>query len=435
MRSSSLAIVVLVFFVSSSVFASTDINGLFDARSAGMGGTGVAFLDSAGAIPTNPALLDQIGKLTISADVMYITAQPEAPYTVYHIDPAGQRYANYESIRADSTGAPLPFLGGAYRLPFLSDRLVLGLAVYPVLGQGTAAKYHPAPDEFPNLVATNEASIGLIEAAEAVSIRILDNLSLGLMWRVSFLTQNVSTPLSTKAPPAGVVLNAARTEVSNVDLALSGVNFTGFQVGLLYKVVPSVRLGFSYRSKVAVEGSGTTTTNIGGTQMKIDTRSGFTNPHSLRAGVAWSLLEDKLLLAADFKYLMYAEAYKEIATVTVMNGMEKTQLQPAYWKDAYNIQLGAEYKLSGTFRVRLGYIRASSATNAEYAQAFMAPPGASHLFGGGVGIRVLDSLNIDLAAAYVMLEDRIERATEYNAGVGNYSSHGGEFSLSGTYHM
>ena len=143
MQRRSLAIsIILLLAATGRARASTDINGLFDSRSHALGGTGVAYLDSAGAIPTNPALLDQIGKLTLGLDVFYIRSQPEAPYTIYHIDPAtGQTYRNYETIRSKPTGAPLPFLGGAYRV---SDHVVLGAAVYPVIGQGAQAEYRPA---------------------------------------------------------------------------------------------------------------------------------------------------------------------------------------------------------------------------------------------------------------------------------------------------
>jgi long-subunit fatty acid transport protein len=432
MRSSRFVIVVLMLLSASEAYASTEINGLFDGRSAGMGGTGVAFLDSAGAIPTNPALLDQIGKLTISLDAFAIFAQPEAPYTIWHLDAMGQHYQTYETVRSDRTGAVLPFLGGAYRL---FDRVVLGIGVYPVIGQGTAAKYRPAPDELPNVIATNQASMGLVEAAEAVSVRLLDNLSLGVMWRVTYMIQSVSTPVPTGGAPAGVLLNAMRTEAVNADIDVTGINFTGLQVGLLYKVVPSLRLGFTYRNKVVVDGTGTTTTHLGATPIKLDTQSGFTNPHMFRAGLAWTTLNDKLLLAADFKYIMYAEAFKELKTVTVMNGKENVKYQPAYWKDAYNVQLGAEYKAGDTFRFRAGYIMATSATPEKYALAFMAPPGVSHLVGAGLGIAALDNLDVDLAAAYVVLQSRINTATPYNAGVGLYASHAGEFSLSATFHM
>jgi long-subunit fatty acid transport protein len=429
MRSPSFIIIVLMLLCAGKAYASTDINGLFDARSAGMGGTGVAFLDSAGAIPINPALLDQIPKLSLTLDVMGIVAQPEAPYTIYHLDGAGQRYQTFETIRSTPKAAPLPFLGGAFRL---FDRVVLGIGVYPYIGQGTSAKYRPAPDELPQLEATTSAQLGMIEAAEAVSIRLLDNLSLGLTWRITYMTQSASTPVPTNGPPSGTLLNASRTEVVNADLSVKGINFGGAQVGLLYKPTPYLSLGFTYRSKVVVNGTGSTTTHLGSRPITLDTQSNFTSPHTFRGGFAVSV--DKLLIAADFKYLMYAEAFKDLKTITTMNGKESVRSVPLHWKDSTVVELGAEYQASDVIRLRAGYIMLTSATNETYAAAFLAPPGVSYLFGAGIGVKALDSLDIDFAAAYVVLESQIDSATPYNAGSGTYGSHVGEFSLSATYH-
>src|SRR5687768_2223980 len=116
-KSCSLAVALMVVALfGTRAAASTDINGLFDGRSHGMGGTGVAFIDSAGAIPINPALLEQIGKLTITLDVFGIAAQPQAPYTIYRLNEDGETYTNYETVRSKAAFAPLPFLGAAYRL-------------------------------------------------------------------------------------------------------------------------------------------------------------------------------------------------------------------------------------------------------------------------------------------------------------------------------
>jgi long-subunit fatty acid transport protein len=199
MKRSSLVILCIVLFTAGKASASTEINGLFDGRSAGMGGTGVAFLDSAGAIPTNPALLDQIGKLTISADVFFIASTPMSPYRVWHVDQAsGNYYETYDTVRSKTAAAPLPFIGGAYRI---TDRLVLGLAVYPNIAQGAQASYRPAPDEYPNAIAINKVGMALIEAAEALSIKVLDNLSVAVMWRVTYMTQSINVPIDTSIRP------------------------------------------------------------------------------------------------------------------------------------------------------------------------------------------------------------------------------------------
>jgi long-subunit fatty acid transport protein len=264
---------------------------------------------------------------------------------------------------------------------------------------------------------------------------VLDNLSLGLAWRVNYMVQTVFTPVPGN-PPVGALLDPSGNPIT-ADIDVRGFNFAGLQAGVFYKPMSNLGLGFTYRNKVVAEGTGTTTTKnpVTGETLVVDTRARFPSPHTFRAGVALSILEDKLLLAADFKYLMYAEAWKQTETTTTLNGVTSTTVTPTYWKDAYNIQLGAEYAAGDTFRPRIGYIMATSATNPAYVQQLMAPPGVSHLVSGGLGIKIVDGLNVDLAAAYVVLQSRVETATQYNAGAGIYGSHSGEFSLSLTYHM
>ena len=432
---SSLVVLIAVLLLIGKASASTDINGLFDARSHGMGSTGVAYIDSPGAIPINPALLDQVGKISISADVFGIVAQPTAPYTIWHKNAAGQYYTNYESVRSKASFAPLPFLGMAYRLPWFGGRAVLGLGAYPIIGQGASATYRPAPDEYPGLVAKNKVSMGLVEVGDALSIRLHEKVSLGLMWRITYMTQTVNTPVDTYNPPAGILLNADRTAAANANITASGLNFKGFQIGLLYKPIPSLRLGLTYRNKIVVDGSGKTVTHLGSKEINLDTRRGFANPHTIRAGLAWSTLQDKLLLAVDFKYLFYAEAWTTLKTVTTQpNGDKQTDIKPVYWNNSWNLQLGAEYKVGSVVALRAGYCFLRSATNPDYALSYLAPPGISHLVTAGLGFKVADSFDINAAAGYVVLDRHINKATfdsdehPLNAGVGIYASHGAEFS-------
>jgi long-subunit fatty acid transport protein len=435
MRMRSVIVVLLVFLSAGNASASYEINGLFDARSSGMGGTGVAFLDSAGAIPTNPALLDQIGRLTLSVDGLLLAAQPEAPYTISRLDASGQPYRNYETIRSPPTLALLPFVGGAYRVV---DRVVIGAAVYPVIGGGTSAKFHPAPDQFPQVEIVNKAAIGFVEVGVPVSVRVLDNLSVAAMWRISHMIQTASTAVPGN-PPIGALVDSDHNPITaNIDVA--GTNFTGLQLGVLYKPLPFLRFGLSYRSKVVVEANGNTTTKnpVGGMSLVIPTSTEFANPHAIRAGLALSVLHDKLLFAGDFKYLKYGDVKHIDTTTTMMKGnmpVSSTNQTPVYFKDAYTAQFGTEYKASDMFRLRAGYILSTTATNPEYAIQQLAPPGVGHCVTAGLGIQPLASLNVDLGFAYVVAQSRVETATNYNSGVGIYASHTSEFGLSGTYHM
>jgi long-chain fatty acid transport protein len=422
-----LAVTLFVATAASRASANTDINGLFDARSTAMAGTGAAFIDSAAAIPINPAALDQIGKLSLTVDGTLLVAQPQAPYTVTHSSPDGGTYKNYETIRSDRAVGPLFFLGAAYRV---ADRVVVGAAVYPLLGMGTHAEYRPSPDLLPKLNIRTESAAGLLEVGVPVSVRILDNLSIAAMWRISYMSQSATQPIS----PDGMVRDAAGNPIY-AKLDVNGWNFGGLQLGILYKPLPSLRFGLTYRSKVKVNGSGTTTTTnpADGMTLQLDSRAPFTNPHTFRAGVAWTTLQDKLLIAADFKYLLYAEAYKDITTTVVMDGVPRDNVTVTKWKNAYAIQFGAEYAAYEEVSFRAGYTMVMSATSKDYAKAAMPPPGPSHGVSIGVGAHVIDNVSVDVALEYIAYSIKVDKATPNNAGIGTYASNAGQFGVSATY--
>ncbi|MET0385700.1 MAG: outer membrane protein transport protein [Polyangiales bacterium] len=422
MRLRLLSVALVLCLWSSMASANTDINGLFDARSTGMGATGVAFIDSAAAIPINPAALDQIGKLALTLDATMIISQPQRVYVVTHPEAGGGTFQNYETIRFDRTSAVLPFLGGAYRI---HERVVIGAGVYPLVGSGTTNKYRPAPELRPDLEVTNRSSTGLVEVGVPVSVRILDNLSLAAMWRATYLTTSATTPL------APYVYTPGAPDPTYASTEVSGWNFGGFEFGLLYKPVSSLRLGLTYRSKVVVEGTGT----INAAGMELDAIAPFANPHSFRAGAAFSTLEDRLLLAADFKYLLYGDAFKTIDTIVVMNGMESTRSTQTNWMNAFSVHLGAEYALLPIARVRAGYSVVQSATPKDYADARYAPPGYSHAFTLGFGVTVLEKLSIDLAGVYIAYQTRVETKTPNNAGPGLYGSNAAQIAASATFRL
>jgi long-chain fatty acid transport protein len=432
MRSRSFAAALLVVLCASGkAAASTELNGLFDARSMGMGGTGVAWLDSGGAVPTNPANLGTIKKLTLTLNGFLFISQPEAPYRVTHPNPAGGTRDNFETIRSSTIFAPLFYLGGAFRI---FDRVVFGVGAGPMVGQGTAVKYRPAPELRPDLEVSNEAALGLLELSNAISVQVTDTFFVGAAWRITYMTQTVSTPLPGRGI-GGLQLDRAQNPIFG-DIDVSGVNFAGLQLGILWKPDPALSFGLSYRNKVTVEGKGTTKSKnpIDDMALSLDTIQPFPSPHAFRAGVAVKALQDKFMFAADIKYLMYGEAWEYLETTTTQNGMSRTSKTPTHWKDAYNVHLGGEYQVTEQFAARAGYILSTTATPEAYAKAFMAPPGVAHCWTAGIGLKLAETFNLDVAGSLIFLKTKIDVATPENAGVGIYASHTGEISLSATYH-
>jgi long-chain fatty acid transport protein len=425
------AALLLVLCMTGRAAASTELNGLFDARSMGMGGTGVAFLDSGGVIPINPANLADIKHLTLTLNGLLFISQPEAPYRITHTDGMGGTRDNYETIRSETIYAPLFYVGGAYRL---HERVVFGIGFGPMIGQGTSSKYKPAPELRPELEVENALSAGVVELANTLSFKVSDTLNLGVAWRMTYMTQSINTPLPGRGI-GGLQLDREMNPIYG-NINVTGLNFAGFQLGVQWKPDPSVSIGLSYRNKVTILGKGTTVSKnpIDGSAISLDTEQPFTNPHSFRAGIAISAIQNKLLFAADVKYLMYAEAWEYLPVTTIRNGERNTTNTVAKWVDAYNVHLGAEYKVTDGLAARAGYIISTTATPEAYAKAFMAPPGVAHCWTGGLGFALGEKFNLDVAASFIKLSTYIYTATPDNAGVGNYASTTGELSLSASYH-
>jgi long-subunit fatty acid transport protein len=426
---------VLLLVGAEGASASNEINGLFDARSLGMGGTGVAFLDSAAAIPTNPALLEQIGKLTLNANAFLLTGRDQRPYSIYHTEPSGSTLHTYETVLSGwRSWSVLPLLGAAYRV---QDRVVVGLAAYPVLGSGSTSKYRPQPELHPDAVAENGGGALLLESAASLSVRITDQLSLGANWRATYLASSAKAPLPTPGQPPDVLIvpadddvRGSKDSVAHTNIDTSGWNLTGYQVGVLYRPISALRIGLSYRSNVVVDSEG----HIKAQGQSFPAKQRFYNPASFRGGVAFTAFQDKLLVAGDLKYLMY-NVWKT-NTVKVKQGTKwVSNDQPANSTNAYNLHFGVEYKLSDIVRIRGGYVRSTTATPPDYALAAMAPPGHSHLVSFGVGVSALKQLTVDTAFAFVHAGEWVHEKTPYNAGPGLYTNETIQLSLSLIYHI
>ncbi len=387
--------------ISSAALANTELPDPFDARTAGMGVTGAAFVNSAAAAYHNPAAMEAIGHLDVTLAV--------TPYFNSFTVPLNGANTSVDSEKAV---APLFFAGAAYRLPVLDNRIVVGLAAYPTAGM--SAKY----DNVQALGGEDlNAQIFMLETILPVSVRIIDGLSVAAALRDTYVSQTMRTVDPTMGP---------------TEMSLTGNNILGASVGVHYKVNDMFSAGFSYRSKITVETSGDT--KVVAADADFTTNSEFAAPHSFRLGAAVSLLDKTLLLAADLKYGMYENSNKTMPVKVKGTPAGDTEQQmPMQWKDVIACHLGAEYIVASRFPVRLGYHISNSATPESTASFFTTPPGLLHSIHGGAGVN-LSSWNFDLAAIYLIANGHVDTASTSNMGEGDYKAGGVIVALSGAYH-
>ncbi|MEZ4270558.1 MAG: outer membrane protein transport protein [Myxococcota bacterium] len=323
--------------------ATTEIPALFDGRPIGMAGAAAALVDNATAVYENPAAMDQIEYLSVTAGV-----SPFRPENTVPLE-------GPNTAKSTSAGFfPLFFAGGAYRL---AEPLVVGLGIYPVAGTG--AQYSDV-----SLIGGEDLEFGivLLEASMPVSVRLTKWLSVAMGWRVTFM--NIQS--SNIDPGSG----------AKVTQDLRGTDVASGQLALHLRPYDWLKFGLVYRSKMSIKGSGST--DVG--PQSFDTDAQFSQPHALRLGVAATPIAN-LNVAADVRYLFYEESNKNIRVTTQTPAGSMTQVMPQDWQNVASVHLGAEYYIRGRVAVRLGYSATGSATPKHAANPFTTVNGSTHCFG------------------------------------------------------
>jgi len=348
--------------------ANTELPAQYDARSVGMAGTGSAFIQNGSSVFLNPAGLQGIEKVSASLSALVLNASVKAPFLPN------------QSVSASVPPAPFGYLGAGFRV---HERIVLGAAVYSASGGGMSYEKVGAlgGQDIKNVQAT-------FEAQPAISVKILDNLSIGAGYRIAYMLQQTQQP---------GLPNAA-----GLDASMDGFSFLGAQAGILYKPIKPLALAFVYRSKMTAEtsGSATLTPPAPIPALQANIKTDISTPHMFKLGTAVSLLEEKLTLSAEGRLILFADSHDTIAFTTTVPGQPPTRtVQTLGWNNAVVGVLGGEYIIADLVPVRAGISVGTSATPYRYTNQFGPPPGVGVSGSLGVGLK-LKHWDFDLGGFY-----------------------------------
>jgi long-subunit fatty acid transport protein len=330
------------------------------ARSAALGGTGVAYADDATAVFHNPAALDAIGRIAVTIGASPQVASSSAPIRGPDLDPVPSSRAVF----------PYFFAGGALRL---HERVVVGLAAYPTAG-GTV---HFATPHFAGHDLS--ATVSAIEISPALSFAVTRDLALGLAYRVT-----AAASLHREGSLQGGQLVSA-------DTTMRGWGFRSMSAGIAYRVHDRLRLGLLYRSRAAVDVSGTRAVTVGDEAapdaVSWDAKSTVATPHTLRIGAAAELLPETLTVALELGYRAYGSMLPRVSTtLTSSTGATKVEFDRPDLRDEVGVGFGLEAKPIPELALRLGYHESSSPTSPDKPSWSAPPPGARRTFTWGAGV-------------------------------------------------
>ncbi len=413
-RSAVAAIAVAAWLGASTAHANPDLPVYYDARSVGMGGAAIAFLGNPTAMLHNPANLSSIERFSINGTITLFQPTNEAPFLIPPTDPMSA--PTTQSFDSEASIFPLPFLGVAGRV---HDRVVIGGGAYFVSGVGSEYTL-PA-------LGTLKLEIAVSELALPVAVQITDELSVGVAVRVGYAMQRTTQPL----PPSGPMM-----EPGEISQKLSGISFPAATLGVTYRPLPELSLALVYRSKMKTNIDGNSTIN----GMDFDSESEWLTAHSLRAGIAGSLLQHRLVLALDGKYTFTGESNeRQVIDTNIMGSTMRTDIL-LDWENILTGNLGVEFWAHPMFAVRTGYSISQSATPESLPNPFTPSPGLLHAVTGGLGLR-LEHVDVDAAGAVSFGSNTSNNVrTDLPDGQtvpapGEYSVFSWYASLSATYHL
>lgn len=383
----------------------------YDARSIGMGLTGVTFLDRASALAMNPANLDGIDKLGFTLHFTGLFTNQRAPVQGpgTQVD-SGLGFGPIPSGFIAGRIAPrVVFAGGlyietGYGSGFKNVRCIDG---DPVSADGTpdtnpATCTNPDPHNLDVKFFVGEFSTGF-------SIKAHEKFQLGLALRLPFSKQTASL-YQNISPVFSPGLPANYQTVSN---DIGGIGFPSLRAGFTIKPHPKVRISAMFRMYSRIKLTGTTQTGDAASQF--DASAYWNIPNALAFGVSYQPTKHVLLaLEARTQFHSSKKTGNQNQTVqaTLPDGTPLPSIVvPFGWQDVWSLKLGFEYRfIKDILALRLGTNIARAATTAPWAQYFTPPPAPFNIstVSGGLGFywddrndpSIKDKYQLDLAGLF-----------------------------------
>lgn len=351
----------------------------FGARSAGVGGAGVADPADAMAIANNPAGLVDVGR-QFNADVTLFS--PFREYTG-----TGTGFVAPGTIESKSNLFAIPSF--AYSHPLGPDSAI-GIAMYGNGGMNTnyANVTNPNCGGGSGVFCAGEAGVDLIQAfITAGYAHRFGNLSIGVAPIVAIQAFEAKG-LGAFANP-GTSSDPANMTDRGYDIS-AGV---GGRVGVQYDVTDNVRVGASYQSKIWMsEFSKYAGLFEGGGDFDI--------PDNVTAGIAIDVMPE-LTLMLDYKRIFYSNV-DAVGNSSMIPALFGSAGGPGFgWHDVDIFKVGIEWEQNPQWTWRVGYAyNDNPIESTDVTLNILAPGVVQHHITGGFSYTYNDRDSVDFAAMF-----------------------------------
>lgn len=176
----------------------------------------------------------------------------------------------------------------------------------------------------------------------------------------------------------------------------------GWNVGMMFQPVETVRVGLAYRSHIAHNADGHTTLDINGMgSLTSDMKVRIKTPDTITLSATWEAT-DALRLSGTARW----SKWSNFKSLSLDNSGFDNQRVSAHstitnnWDDTWFFSVGADYKLNGQWTVRGGVAYDQGPVENQYRMAVI-PDTDRVWFSGGASYKYTDNLTFDFGATYI----------------------------------
>jgi len=469
--------IIVVLFLSSTLFASGVALTGIGARATVMGGNYRAVSDDWSAMYWNPAGITQIEGMHFG--VSFELIKPVANYLFNQN--ATMPFSVYRTSEMENESRTFPVPAGGF--VYGTGKMAFGISVFAPFGLGAkwdvmnTAGYHSAYPEI-----EYEDDLQIIDIHPSFALKLNDKLSVGLGASIVYSDIIIRKPNITPNPVifdpnyaelkgalslfnlgalAGETYNHVLTET---ELTGDGLGF-GFNFGLKYDLTEGLSVGLSgfYYNDIPLDGKISAVTygaeanpalyaglegltdylisnkklDEAGKQQLLALYDGEKHvrylqkegdadlplPMTLGLGLAYKGIE-KLLVTADVSWTQWSSW--DVIKIEMTDG---TSELVENWEDAIRFGLGLEYKLTELLALRAGYYTEPSAIPDETLSITIPDPNRRHAISLGLGYS-LGKFQLGASYERILIGDREVSSWNYNAPAQGFDNMAGTYKMS-----
>ena len=365
---------------------------------------GAAAAEDASTIFYNPAGLTLLEGQQIVAGVHYIM-----PSTKFSSSQATNALGGSLGSNDGGQGGVSKFVPNFYYSNRISDKLAVGLGINAPFGLATkydkdwVGRYHAI-----------ESDVSTININPVLAIKVTDNLSIGVGVSAQYIDATLSSMVD-----GGLVYYKQTNDssyVSNTDFDILAENTGddwgyGFNLGILYELSDSTRIGAAYRSEVKHKLKGqlkaknfpSALAPFSSAFATQDITAALTLPETASFSV-YHQLTDKLAIMGDITWTGWSSFDKLTIEFDDTFADASNSTTTENWNDTWRYSLGATYQVNEMWVLRSGVAFDETPISDKYRTPRI--PGEDRIWLSlGTGIHLTDRLSMDAAYAHLFVAD------------------------------